>query len=100
MVTEATPGHDRAGVSCGNALQNGGLVDIDGEVLRTRQDDGFPVDPGPCNWNQKHDQHRETGGVLNVGQVRPVFEGFLCPQCGLTGDRQLGLVAVSSVSDV
>lgn len=48
-ITEATPGHDRPGVSCGNALQDGGLVDIDGEVLRAGQDDGLLVDPGSCN---------------------------------------------------
>lgn len=62
LVTEATPGHDGAGVSCGDAFQDGGLVDVDGEILRTGQDDGFPVDPGSCNWtgNRKHhQQHRE-----------------------------------------
>ena len=64
MVTEATPGHDGAGVSRGDALQDGRLVDIDGEVLRAGQDDGFSVRPGSCNWTRttktQRQKHRET----------------------------------------
>ncbi len=68
MVTEATPGHDGARVSCCDALQDGGLVDVDGEVLRTGQDDRFPVEPGSCNWTRarKRHQHRERDQVLKI----------------------------------
>lgn len=59
LVTKATPGHDGAGVSCGNALQDGGLVNVDGEVLWTRQDDGLPIDPGSCNWTHRNQKPSE-----------------------------------------
>lgn len=35
VVTETTPGHDGPGVPRGDAFQDGCLVDVDGEVLRT-----------------------------------------------------------------
>lgn len=53
LCTKATPGHDGARVSCGDTLQDGSLVYIDGEVLRTRQDDRLPIDPGSCNWTHR-----------------------------------------------
>lgn len=68
-VTEATPGHDGSGVSCGNTLQDGGLVDIDGEVLRAGQDDGLLVDPGSCSCGQKNrnlQKHPETFSTLSL----------------------------------
>lgn len=53
MVTEATPGHDGTRVSCGDALQDGGLMHVDGEVLGTGEDDGLLVVSGSCNWTTK-----------------------------------------------
>lgn len=87
VITKATPGHDGAGVSCGDALQDGGLVDINGEVLRSGQDDGFPVDPGSCNWSHRNQKTSETLRVYMkklrlIGGHWPEFGllvGFLLP---------------------
>ena len=43
-LTESAPGNNRLGVSRGNALQDGRLVNSEGEVLRAHQDDGLFVD--------------------------------------------------------
>lgn len=32
--TKSAPRNNRPGVSCGNALQDGGLMDSDGQILR------------------------------------------------------------------
>lgn len=85
LVTETTPGHNGTWVSCGDALQDGGLVDIDSEVLRTGQDDWLPVDPGSCNWTHRDQKtssatQREKDQVL---QVKP---------CSLWGSWALSLV--------
>lgn len=93
LVTEAAPGHDGAGVSCSNALQDGSLMDVDGEVLRTGQDDGFLVGSGSCSCTQRPSSvKRQVRGGAKLG--------FLGPWCGLTGDRQLGFVAESYVGDI
>lgn len=79
-VTEATPGHDGPGVSCGNTLQDGGLVDIDGEVLRAGQDYGLLVDPGSCSCVQKTrnpQKHPETLFTLTLASFYPESGLFL-----------------------
>ena len=44
--TQPAPGHDGSGVSGGDTLQDGRLVNRKGEVLRARQDGRLLVDPG------------------------------------------------------
>lgn len=43
MPTKAAPGHNWSWVPGSNALQDGRLVDIDGQVLRSGEDDGLSV---------------------------------------------------------
>lgn len=64
--TQPAPGHDGFWVSGGDALQDGRLVNIDGEVLRSRQDDGLLVDPGGCAWSHEENivMMVDTGLVL------------------------------------
>lgn len=93
LVTEAAPGHDGAGVSCSNALQDGGLVDVDGEVLRSGQDDGLLVDSGSCSCTQ-------TTLSVSTPDRGGAYLGFPGPGCHLTSDGQLGFVAEAYVGDI
>lgn len=48
--TQPAPGNDGPRVSCGDALQNSRLMNIDGQILGTRQDDWLLVDSGSSTW--------------------------------------------------
>lgn len=56
VPTEPAPGHYGPWVPSGDALQNGCLVNIDGEVLRSWQDDWLLVDPGGCACSRDHNR--------------------------------------------
>lgn len=56
VPTQPAPGHYGPWVSSGDALQNGCLVNIDGEVLRSWQDDWLFVDPGGCACSHDHNR--------------------------------------------
>lgn len=62
VPTQPAPGHYGPWVSSGDALQNCCLVNIDGEVLRSWQDDWLFVDPGGCACS--HDHNRDERWCL------------------------------------
>lgn len=51
-LTQSAPRHDGLGISSGNTLQNGCLMDSDGEVLGARQDDWLLVKAWGSSWQK------------------------------------------------
>ena len=63
-------------------------MDVDGEILRPGQDHRFSVGSGACSWTRGE----QSGPNPNPNLARGL--------AGLTGDRQLGLLAVARVGHV
>lgn len=76
VVTKATPGDNRSWVSCGNTLQDGGLVNIDGEVLGSGQDDRFSIDARGCGWIRSRGCGHQRGLLSGVSLILPVIDSW------------------------